>query len=832
MKEEPPDLPSDSPVNVCSPSHAIVTWLVRFLVLLQARHYIPDIAINALLKFLHVLFVVLGRFSTLAFSIASAFPSSVHMLRKHINQPGSFVKFVVCPKCHQLYDFGECVSLSGPNCTNSVVCPYVQYPNHPQIRRRQPCGHLLLRSVQFSSGRRIMYPFKVFPYKSLRQSLNELLIRPGFADLCQHWKSRAMSMELQDIYDGDVWKDFQNVSGKPFLSASLGLGLMMNIDWFQPYKHASYSVGAIYITLMNLPRSVRFKRENVVLIGILPGPSEPKHDINPYLEPLVDELTDLWEGVTMQVCTRSGKTAHNIRCALLCIACDVPAGRKVCGFLGHSARFGCSKCFKEFPGNVGTMNYSGFDRSKWPRRSGEVHRNNVSKILLATSKGQQAKLESTLGCRYSCLLKLPYFDPPRMLIIDPMHNLFLGTGKRMLQLWLIEHGIITTAHFSALEECIDGMVIPADVGRIPTKIPTSFSAFTADQLKNWITIFSIPALYGILPKQHLECWRHFVLACRILCKRSLSTTDIALCDALLLQFCKRAQDLYGESAITPNMHLHGHMKEVLRDYGPVYAFWLFSYERYNGILGNQPNNNRAIETQLVDRFLRDNFMYSGMSELPSEFRDDFSPVLPYANESVGSVGATLSSSEDTSIQLPSSCSRGTLDDDDILFVQSLYRKLNPVSLSDITVNSVFVKYTSLSLNGKSYNSCRRFVGRHANHIALAEWDEAVFGDPPTPVPDALHPDARFRPVQIHRFIKVSVAVQESFEPLLLAVVSWHLPHPDKSVIGKPSQIWHHNKFESSGIHSFLPIHYLKCRCAFRATTLRNESVLIVVPLVE
>ena len=47
-----------------------------------------------------------------------------------------------------------------------------------------------------------------------------------------------------------------------------------------------------------------------------------------------------------------------------------------------------------------------------------------------------------------------------------------------------------------------------------------------------------------------------MLACRILCKRSLSTTDIALSDALLLKFCRRTQNLYGEFAITPNMHLH------------------------------------------------------------------------------------------------------------------------------------------------------------------------------------------------------------------------------------------------------------------------------------
>ena len=79
-----------------------------------------------------------------------------------------------------------------------------------------------------------------------------------------------------------------SVSNQPFLSGDWGFGLMINVDWFQPYKHTTFSVGAIYLSVMNLPRSMRFKRENVILVGILPGPSEPKHDMNTYIEPLVD----------------------------------------------------------------------------------------------------------------------------------------------------------------------------------------------------------------------------------------------------------------------------------------------------------------------------------------------------------------------------------------------------------------------------------------------------------------------------------------------------------------------------------------------------------------
>ena len=93
-----------------------------------------------------------------------------------------------------------------------------------------------------------------------------------------------------DVFDGKIWRDSQHYEGKPFLGEPFTYGLMLNIDWFQSCKHVEYSVGAIYLTFMNLPRRLRFRQENVLLIGLIPGPREPKGDINAFLASLVKEL--------------------------------------------------------------------------------------------------------------------------------------------------------------------------------------------------------------------------------------------------------------------------------------------------------------------------------------------------------------------------------------------------------------------------------------------------------------------------------------------------------------------------------------------------------------
>ena len=78
-----------------------------------------------------------------------------------------------------------------------------------------------------------------------------------------------------------------------------------------------------------------------MLVSLIPGPNEPKGDINSFLQPLVSELLDFWDGIPMSVHGQDG--LQEIKCALLCVASDLPAACKVYVFLGHSARLGCSR---------------------------------------------------------------------------------------------------------------------------------------------------------------------------------------------------------------------------------------------------------------------------------------------------------------------------------------------------------------------------------------------------------------------------------------------------------------------------------------------------------
>ncbi|KAI8514444.1 hypothetical protein Bbelb_070350 [Branchiostoma belcheri] len=233
-----------------------------------------------------------------------------------------FVKFVVCPKCRTRYTMEEAYRTKANGEKVSRKCEFVPFYSHPHRRSelRRKCGTVLMKKVKSINGDgEYLYPKSTFCYKSVVESLQELVSKPSFQEKCEQWRERDVSgTGMTDVYDGKVWNEFQYVNGTPFLAEPNNLALMLNCDWYQPYKHSEYSVGVLYLVVLNLPREERFKEENMIVVGLIPGPKEPKIDINSFLEPLVDELQDLWKGVLLS--DNSVLGAQLYRAALVCLS--------------------------------------------------------------------------------------------------------------------------------------------------------------------------------------------------------------------------------------------------------------------------------------------------------------------------------------------------------------------------------------------------------------------------------------------------------------------------------------------------------------------------------
>ena len=159
---------------------------------------------------------------------------------------------------------------------------------------------------------------------------------------------------------------------------------------------------------------------------------------------------------------------------------------------------------------------------------------------------------------------IPNFVAVRILIINPMHNLYLGTVKYIFNIMWVKRIVISRFGVNEINQIIKSWSVPLEVrfARLPADMEHSLS-FTAEQWMIWVNYYSLICLYGVLPPKHLESWRHFVLASRLLCKRKLSKTELRVADALLLKFCRHFEVSYGLDAITPNIHLHEHLSDCI-----------------------------------------------------------------------------------------------------------------------------------------------------------------------------------------------------------------------------------------------------------------------------
>ena len=156
---------------------------------------------------------------------------------------------------------------------------------------------------------------------------------------------------------------------------------------------------------------------------------------------------------------------------------------------------------------------------------------------------------------------------------------------------------------TSIQKEVDSFCTPSGFGRLHRKVENGFANFKAEQWENWILIYSVVCFKSVLSASQYSMRLVFVQACSLLCSRAITYDGIILSDRLIHEYCCLFQEEFGGERCYPNLHLHCHLKHCLLDYGPATSFWLFSFERMNGVLGNFQTSNCAVEIQLFRKFI-------------------------------------------------------------------------------------------------------------------------------------------------------------------------------------------------------------------------------------
>ena len=75
--------------------------------------------------------------------------------------------------------------------------------------------------------------------------------RSNFLIMCEQWRQMPVSTEyMNDIYNGNIWKEWQCWNACNFLLTPYFLTTSLNLDWFQLYSYVNYSVGVFYLVIL------------------------------------------------------------------------------------------------------------------------------------------------------------------------------------------------------------------------------------------------------------------------------------------------------------------------------------------------------------------------------------------------------------------------------------------------------------------------------------------------------------------------------------------------------------------------------------------------------
>ncbi|CAN8028629.1 unnamed protein product [Ixodes persulcatus] len=278
-------------------------------------------------------------------------------------------------------------------------------------------------------------------------------------------------------------------------------------------------------------------------------------DANIFLEPFVAELKEaLEQGVLIE-----GKV---VNVELSAIVCDAPAKSYILSIKGHTGYFSCTKCTVKGTYSNGRMSFPELEAP------------------LRTDKDFRCSLQEGHHTGETILKELP-IDLVKQVPLDYMHLVCLGVVKKIL--WF--RGSKTYRLGNAVRDemsrkCVElAQFVASDFSRKPRTF-SDLDRWKATEFRMFVLYNGPLILAKCLPESMYK--NVMVLHCGLAILASTSPSEDFLCYAerLLVFFVRTYISIYGESAVSHNVHGLIHLGQDVRTHGPLEMWSSFPFENF------------------------------------------------------------------------------------------------------------------------------------------------------------------------------------------------------------------------------------------------------------
>ena len=156
---------------------------------------------------------------------------------------------------------------------------------------------------------------------------------------------------FRDIFDGTNYELLCSapvtVHGEPvnppanYFEDPRDIALGLSTDGYGIFTHGQATAWPLILFNYNLPPEVRFHSENLLALGVIPGPNKPA-DMDSFLVPLAEELFQLAGGV--KAYDSISRSHFNLRAFLLMVFGDFPAVSMLMKMKGVNGISPCRSC--------------------------------------------------------------------------------------------------------------------------------------------------------------------------------------------------------------------------------------------------------------------------------------------------------------------------------------------------------------------------------------------------------------------------------------------------------------------------------------------------------
>ncbi|KAG9078309.1 hypothetical protein FRC06_008433, partial [Ceratobasidium sp. 370] len=202
---------------------------------------------------------------------------------------------------------------------------------------------------------------QIYHYTPLIPQLHALFQNPNTIEKmrwCAESEGRHEDGKFEDVYDGEHYRQpwetmVHNDDGYRFFDNPEDIALGLSTDGFmllKRWRRGLLTAWPIILINYNLHPRIQTQLENVICVGVVPGPKQCK-DLNSFLIPLLEELLRLENGIQESKVTTAGdmgekEGSYFVLCVFIIIIFgDIPAIAKLLAMKGHNTIFPCRACY-------------------------------------------------------------------------------------------------------------------------------------------------------------------------------------------------------------------------------------------------------------------------------------------------------------------------------------------------------------------------------------------------------------------------------------------------------------------------------------------------------